>query len=344
MPIIESRFAPKKWLFRNTHISTIYASLIRRWIPQVDFQRERLELADGDFLDLDWSKKGSKKLVIVLAGLEGKSRSMYARSAITHFNNQGWDALGLNYRGCSGEPNRLLRGYHMGASDDVKVTVEHAIKKHGYEEIVLLGYSLGGNLALKYAGEESKQLPKQVKSAIVVSAPMDLQASEERMNSWYNWHYVKWFMLTLNWKANRKKRQFRTALKSYKGFFMSGNFIYFDTHFTAPANGFATVEAYWEKSSCRPHLSKINIPTLIIAAENDSFLSEHCYPIEAVKTNPNLFLEMPKTGGHCAFIRSFNEQVWWMEERAFEFVKSLYKQKEKGRTNEKKIVKNKVRA
>ena len=82
------------------------------------FQRERLELADGDFLDLDWSKKSSKKLVIVLAGLEGKSRSMYARSSIKHFNDQGWDALGLNYRGCSGAPNRLLKGYHMGASED----------------------------------------------------------------------------------------------------------------------------------------------------------------------------------------------------------------------------------
>ena len=327
MPIIQSHFTPKRWLFRNTHISTIYASLIRRWIPQVSFERERLELADGDFLDLDWCKKGSKKLVIVLAGLEGKSRSMYARSTITHFNNQGWDALGLNYRGCSGEPNRLLRGYHMGASEDVKVTVEHAIKKYAYEEIVLVGFSLGGNLALKYAGEEGHSLPKQIKSIVSFSAPMDLQASEERMNCWYNWHYVKWFMLTLNWKANRKKRQYTDALKSYKGFFMSGNFIYFDTHFTAPANGFSSVEAYWEESSCRPHLENIPIPTLIIAAKNDSFLSENCYPIEAAQSNPNLHLEIPETGGHCAFIRYFNEKVWWMEERAFEFVKTNEPQK-----------------
>lgn len=327
LPIIQSHFKPKKWLFRNTHISTIYASLIRRWIPQVDFERERLELADGDFLDLDWSKKGSKKLIIVLAGLEGKSRSMYARATITHFNNQGWDALGLNYRGCSGEPNRLLRGYHMGASEDVKVTVEHAIEQHGYEEIVLIGYSLGGNLALKYAGELGTLLPKQIKSIVSFSSPMDLQASEERMNCWYNWHYVKWFMLTLNWKANRKKRQYADALKSYRGFFMSGNFIYFDTHFTAPANGFPSVEAYWEESSCRPHLENIQIPTLIIAAKNDSFLSENCYPLKAAQSNPSLHLEMPEKGGHCAFIRHFNEKVWWMEERAFEFVQTVTEQK-----------------
>ena len=105
---------------------------------------------------------------------------------------------------------------------------------------------------------------------------------------------------------------------------MSGNFIYFDTHFTAPANGFASVDAYWEKSSCRPHLANIPIPTLIIAAKNDTFLSENCYPIKAVSTNPNLYLEMPETGGHCAFIRYFNEKVWWMEERAFEFVTTVF--------------------
>lgn len=326
LPIIQSRFQPKRWLFRNNHISTIYASLIRRWIPQVKFQRERLELTDGDFLDLDWSKRDSKKLVIVLAGLEGKAHSMYARSSIKHFNDQGWDALGLNYRGCSGEPNRLLRGYHMGANDDVKTTVEYAIEKYGYEEIVLIGFSLGGNLALKYAGEEGTLLPKQIKSIVSFSAPMDLQASEERMNRWYNWHYVKWFMLTLNWKANRKKRQYPDALSSYQGFFMSGNFIYFDTHFTAPANGFASVKAYWDESSCRPHLANIPIPTLIITAKNDTFLSENCYPLEAASTNPNLYLEMPAVGGHCAFIRYFNEQVWWMEERAFEFVAAVHGQ------------------
>ena len=336
MPIIQSRFQPKRWLFRNSQISTIYASLIRRWIPKVKFQRERLELADGDFLDLDWSKKGSKKLVIVLAGLEGKSKSMYARSSIKHFNDQGWDALGLNYRGCSGEPNRLLRGYHMGASEDVKVVVEHALKKYGYQEIVLIGFSLGGNLALKYAGEEGTLLPKQLKSIVAFSAPMDLQASEERMNRWYNWHYVKWFMLTLNWKANRKKRQYPKQLASYRGFFMSDNFIYFDTHFTAPANGFTSVDAYWEKSSCRPHLANIHIPTLIIAAKNDTFLSENCYPMEAVSTNPNLYLEMPETGGHCAFIRYFNEKVWWMEERAFEFVMAILKWEKKSLKKEHK--------
>ncbi|MFK7810112.1 MAG: YheT family hydrolase [Saprospiraceae bacterium] len=319
MPIIKSNFKPRNIVFQNSHASTIYASLLR-YIPSVRFERERVELTDGDFLDLDWSKQGSKKLIITVAGLEGKSKSLYSRAAIRYFNKRGWDALGMNYRGCSGTPNRLLRGYHMGASDDLKSTVEHAITKHGYEQIVLLGYSLGGNLALKYVGEEGSGLPKEVTSCIAFSAPIDIQKSDERLNQWYNWHYLKWFMFPLNLKANRKKRQFQNALQTYNGFFMSGNFVYFDTHFTAPANGFDTVQEYWSASSSRHVLPEIKIPTLMISSLNDTFISDNCYPEKAATANPNLYLEMPKTGGHCGFIRNFREREWWMEERAFDFV------------------------
>ena len=319
MPIVKSNFKPNNFTFRSAQWSTIYASLLRP-IRRLRFERERVDTPDGDFMDFDWSKVGSRKLVIILSGLEGKSNSLYARAAIRHFNKKGWDALGLNYRGCSGEPNRLLRGYHMGASDDVKFTTEYAIEKYGYEEIVLIGYSLGGNLALKYAGEEGENLPKQVKSVVAFSAPLDIEKSDERLNRWYNWHYLKWFMFPLNRKANKKKKQYPEALKNYKGFFMSGNFTYFDTNFTAPANGYDTVQEYWEASSAKPHLHNIKIPALLVSATDDTFISENCYPIAEAKANPNLYLEMPENGGHCGFIRRFYERTWWMEERAFEFV------------------------
>lgn len=319
MPIIESTFQPINSLFKNTHISTIYASLLR-WLPRPKFVRERIDTPDGDFLDLDWAKVGSRKLIIILAGLEGKSNSKYSRAAISYFNKKGWDACAMNYRGCSGEPNRLLRGYHMGASDDVKLTVNHALSKHKYQEVVIIGYSLGGNLALKYVGEEGRKLPKEVKATVAFSTPMNLEKSDKRLNKWYNWHYLKWFMFPLNRKANRKKRQYPEILKSYKGFFMSGNFVYFDTHFTAPANGYATVEAYWESSSCQPYLKNITVPSLAISATNDTFISDDCFPIQAALDNPNLYLEMPIYGGHCGFIRQFFEKSSWMEERAFQFV------------------------
>ena len=322
MPIVKSKFSPTNFIFRNAQFSTVYASLLR-YVPRVKFERERLETADGDFMDLDWARIGSKKLIITLAGLEGKSRSLYSRAAIHYFQKRGYDALGLNYRGCSGEPNRLLRGYHMGASDDLRITIEHALSNYAYEEIVLIGFSLGGNIALKYLGEEGDKVPSQVKSAVSFSVPMDIQRSNERMNKWYNWHYVKYFMFPLNWKARRKKRQYPEALKNYKGFFMSGDFVYFDTHFTAPANGFENVEEYWSASSCKPYLKDITVPALVVSSTNDTFLSDQCFPRQEAEKNPNLFLEIATLGGHCGFIRRLWEKEWWMEERAFQFVEEM---------------------
>jgi predicted alpha/beta-fold hydrolase len=322
LPILQSEFQPYYSIFRNTHVSTIYASLIRRWIPKVTFQRERIDTPDGDFLDLDWSQNGSKKLVVILAGLEGKSNSLYSRSAIRYFNKNGWDALAMNYRGCSGEPNRNLRGYHMGASDDVKLTINYILENYSYEEIVIVGFSLGGNLALKYVGEEGERLPQEIIATVSFSVPMDIQASDERLNRWYNWHYLKWFMLPLNYKANRKKKQFPVALKKYNGFFMSGNFVYFDTHFTAPANGFDDVVTYWESSSCIPVLGNVKIPSLIVSSIDDTFISKNCYPYEVAEKNKNIFLELPNYGGHCGFIRRFFEKSGWMEERALAFLEN----------------------
>ncbi len=322
MPLLEDTFKVKNSLFKNAHLNTIYASLIR-WIPRVKFNRERIENNEGDFLDLDWKKVGSKKLILILAGLEGKSTSLYSRAAIRYSNKQGWDAVCMNYRGCSGEPNRLLNGYHMGATADVKFTVNHILSTYDYEEVVLLGYSLGGNLALKYIGEEGTSIPSQIKGSVSFSVPMDIKKSNERLNKWYNWHYIKWFMLTLNYKANQKKRQFPKELQHYKGFFMSGNFVYFDTHFTAPANGFSTVEEYWELSSCKPHLKNIKTPSLIIASNDDTFISDNCYPKSEAFLNEHLFLEITKHGGHCGFVRNFFEKHWWMEERAFNFIDKI---------------------
>lgn len=319
MPIIDSYFKPQKGIFKNPQFSTIYASLLRP-IEKVKFRRERLELPDNDFIDLDWKKVRNKKLIIILPGLEGKSNSLYSRAVIHYFNQNGWDACGMNYRGCSGEPNRLLRGYHMGASDDVEYVTQHAIQNHGYKNIVLIGYSLGGNLALKYAGEKGDDFPEEVKSLVAFSAPLDIEASDARLNEWYNWHYLKWFMFPLNRKANQKKRQFPEALKDYRGVLFSGNFTYFDTKFTAPANGYPTVQEYWSASSARPHLAKIKVPSLLVSSKDDTFISANCFPIEEAEQNPNLFLEMPERGGHCGFIRSFKEKTWWMEERALQFI------------------------
>jgi len=321
MPLIESEYKPHNPIFKNAHINTIYASLIR-WIPKLKFERERIETPDGDFLDLDWSNVKSKKLILCLAGLEGKSNSIYLTALIKYFNNMMWDAVCMNYRGCSGQPNELLKGYHMGASDDLKTTIEYILETKAYEEIVIIGYSLGGNISLKYLGEEGKNVPQEIKASINFSVPMDLEKSSHRLSQWYNWHYLKYFMIPLNRKVNQKKKQFPGSLKDYKGFFMTGNFSYFDKYFTAPVNGFKTVLDYWNESSCKSHLPKINIPSLIIASKDDTFITDQCYPYMESKTNPMLYLEIAKYGGHCGFIRNCFEKVFWMEERALQFIQS----------------------
>lgn len=330
MPVISSKFKPTSVFFRNSHINTIYASLLR-FIPRVKFFRERLELSDGDFLDLDWVRERNRRLLITLGGLEGKSNSLYSRAAIRYFTQRQYDALGVNYRGCSGEPNRLLRGYDMGASCDVRHVVNHVLDAYDYDEIVIIGYSLGGNIAMKYAGEEGDRISKKIRAVVGYSVPIQIGKSEERMNRWYNWHYLKWFMFPLNRKANRKKRQFPDALKTYRGFFMSGNFVYFDTHFNAPANGYGSAEEYWESSSCGPVLADIKVPALIMASLDDTFISQECLPRSAAESNPNLVLEISQYGGHCGFISRFTEKSSWMEERAYSFA-----QGDKDQSNETK--------
>ncbi len=324
MPVIESSFRPKSRIFRDPQISTIYANLLR-FRPRIQFTRERITLLDTDFLDLDWSRTGSKKLVLILSGLEGKSNSPYSKSAVHYFNQKNWDVVCMNYRGCSGEPNRLLNGYHMGATGDIAETIDHILQTYDYTDIVLMGYSLGGNLALKYVGESADILPEEIKATISFSVPMELKKSNHRLNKWYNWHYKKWFMIPLNYKANRKKKQFPEQLKNYRGFFMTGDFIYFDTHYTAPANGYASVEEYWNKSSCIPHLTKIKVPSLIINSRDDTFISEDCYPYKSAAENNALTLELSDHGGHCGFISSWIEKESWMEKRAHEFVEDLIK-------------------
>jgi len=322
MPIIKSAYEPKNPLFRNPHVNTIWANLIRR-IPRVKYSRERIVVDEVDFLDLDWAKVNSKKLIIVLAGLEGKSNSHYAKALTRHFNKKSWDVLCMNYRGCSGEANNLLHGYHMGSTQDIKLTIQHTINEYDYDEIAIVGYSLGGNIALKYIAEEADNLPKQLSACVSFSVPLDIKKSNERLSRWYNWHYLKWFMIPLNYKANKKKKQFPGKIDSYKGFFMSGSFLYFDTHFTAPANGFKSVDEYWSKSTSLPLLNRIKIPTLIVASEDDTFISENCYPREIAKASKRLTLEISKHGGHCGFIGSFFEKESWMEERTFEFIESI---------------------
>ena len=192
MPIVTSTYNPP-FLLKNGHFSTIFTALTRKI---VDFKqkREKLELADGDFLDLDWSfsETPTKKVIILLHGLEGNAQRAYIAGSAKQFNRNGFDACAVNFRSCSGETNRLFRSYHSGATEDLEAVVHHILTTKKYTEIFIKGFSMGGNLALKYLGERTN-IPKEIKAAVAISIPCSLHSSLKQLLMPKNVLYAKRF-------------------------------------------------------------------------------------------------------------------------------------------------------
>ncbi|GJQ05476.1 YheT family hydrolase [Capnocytophaga canimorsus] len=320
MPIVESLYRPS-YCFRNMDVATIYSGKFRR-VSNIKQFRERLELTDGDFLDVDWSYAGEKSLrcVILLHGLEGSAQRPYILGAAKMFNQNGFDACAMNFRGCSGEDNRLFSTYHSGKIQDLSFVIQYVIEK-GYSEIVIKGFSMGGNISLLYAGS-TKQLPTQIKAFVAVSTPCDLAGCSERLLHWRNWLYAENFLIGLKKKAFQKRKKFPnqmevSALKGIK------TLRDFDEIYTSKAHGFKNADHYYAQCSSLFVLEQISIPTLLINAQNDSFLSENCYPYAIAQKSSAVFLETPKYGGHVAFYD--NKNIFYTEKRALEFAKNFCK-------------------
>lgn len=315
MPVIESTFKAH-FLFRKGFIATVYSGLFRT--VDLEQKRDRLELADGDFIDLDWSytEHKSDKVVILLHGLEGHSQRPYLTGTAKLFNQNGIDAISVNFRGCSGEPNRKYYAYHSGATDDLHAIVMHAIENKNYSEIYIYGISLGGNLALKYLGE--RDVPTQVKACIGISVPCSLQHSAKQLHSLKNKLFHDRFKKKLVDSLKIKQTKFPEQL-SEEEVNSINTLTDFDEVYTSKAHGFKNASDYYEQSSCLQFLPSIKVPSLIINALNDSFLTPECFPVKAAKNNPNLYLEMPKHGGHVGFVQCGG--FYYTEKRALEFVK-----------------------
>ena len=319
MPIVESTYKPP-YVFRNGFVSTVYSGLARQ-IKGVNQKRERLTLPDGDFVDLDWSfaNEQSDKVIILLHGLEGHAQRPYLTGTAKLFNENGVDAIGMNFRGCSGTPNRNYYSYHSGATGDLHEIINHAIKVKNYKEIYLKGISLGGNVILKYLGERDEIFP-EVKAAIAISTPCYLKGSAKELHAFKNILFHDRFKKHLLKSLKSKQQNFPDRL-SEEEFNSIKTLNDFDNIYTSKAHGFTDADDYYEKSSSLQFLQNIKIPTLIINALNDSFLSAECYPVKDAKNNPNLYLEMPKYGGHVGFVDKKN--VYYNERRALEFVQNL---------------------
>ncbi len=319
MPLLKSTFFPTL-PFRNSHFNTIYRSLFMK--ESVEYSRKRVTTWDQDFIDLDFSLVGSKTLVILIHGLEGSSQSKYILAATSEFNNEAMDTVAFNLRGCSGEDNLLLQTYHSGKTDDVHFIINYILKNYSYQNIVLAGYSLGGNLTLKYMGEFAKTLSSKIKCAIAVSVPVDLASSSVAMSSYKNKIYMEAFLKTLRLKVLEKAHKFPEFKLDKDKLFKAKAFSDFDALYTAPVYGYSGAEDYWEKASSKPYLKSIETPTLLISSEDDPFLAAACFPIKEAKTSKNFYLEMTKYGGHVGFISSFLiDKNRWLENRMLNFIK-----------------------
>ncbi|AQG80436.1 YheT family hydrolase [Spirosoma montaniterrae] len=346
MPLIApSSYEPPAHLW-NGHLQTIIPSLFRK--VTIPYVRERISTPDDDFLDVDWafSVKSEKlrvnsegllesnfslltfhsSLIILSHGLEGSSASPYLVGMARYMSSQGFDCLAWHYRSCSGEMNRQQRFYHIGETGDLHFIINYALTK-GYQTIYLIGFSAGGSMTLKYLGEQGAALHPAIKRAVTFSVPLDLMGSARRLEQWDSLVYNYRFNRTLKRKIAEKAAIMPGVFDTAK-LRQARSVREFDNLFTAPQNGFRDVTDYYTKSSSLQYLPKIVIPTLIVSAKNDPFLSPECFPEAVGQELTNVWMEFPKAGGHCGFPprtggingdgTSF--RPFWSEERALAFL------------------------
>jgi len=321
MPLVaRSSFRPLIGL-GNPHLQTVLPA-ISRHMPLLPWSRERLELMDGDFLDLDWLNPGHGRLLIISHGLEGHSRRPYVAGLARAATRWGWSVLAWNFRGCSGELNRLPRFYHSGASEDLAAVVTHAGQTTRFEVMALAGFSLGGNLTLKYLGERhTSKIP--VGAAVAISTPCDLAAASAAMETLQVWPYMFRFQKDILRKWALKKAMFPELIPEINPR-CQRTFRQIDDTFTAPIHGFAHAEAYWQACSANAFLPSIRVPALILNAADDPFLAPSCFPQEFARNSTWVHLEVPERGGHVGFMNRWGSQSdLWSEVRAMEFLESF---------------------
>ena len=264
-------------------------------------------------MDLDWARAGHERIAVLLHGLEGSSERPYIKGMANTLNEIGWDAVAINFRSCSGEPNRMASSYHSGVSFDL-VTVLNRVEQE-YDTISAVGFSLGGNVLLKHLGEAGLNTP--LIGGVAFSVPCDLRGSSLQLAGTSNKLYMWNFLRLLKAKVETKAAMFPDLVDA-SGFDSITSFQEFDDRYTAPLNGFDSAEDYWSKCSSKSYISEIKRPALLVNAADDPFLSESCYPIEEAKGNPHFTLEIPKYGGHVAFQQP--GKYFWSEERVIDFL------------------------
>ena len=331
-------FRPPWWL-AGGHRQTIWTTIARP-VPPIRYSPERIDLPDGDVLDLAWARASdqasesapraavplqsspldagatasatptrcpdhgparARHLAILSHGLEGNVERRYMRGMARAFTRAGWDVLAWNMRGCGPEPNRLPKGYHSGRTEDLHAVVTHGLAAASYDALLLVGFSLGANLTLLYLGRERENVPPAVAGAVAFSVPLDLADSARYIERPANRLYRQRFLIRLHQRARALAERHPDALDP--AVLKGANTIFrYDDRVTAPLAGFDGALDYYTRSSSLPQLERIDRPILILSAADDPFLPPSCYPRDLVDRLPHATLEIPRRGGHVGFL------------------------------------------
>jgi predicted alpha/beta-fold hydrolase len=314
-------FQPASWL-TNPHLQTLWAPLIRR-VPPYPYRWERFELPDGDFVDLAWTARNDGPLVIILPGLESLLYSSpYLKGLLQTLDQQGWRGVVMHFRGCSGVPNRLLRSYHSGDTDDINYLSNYLSNKMKGTPLFVVGYSLGGNVLLKWLGEQASKVP--LTAAVAISVPFQLHPTachiKKSLGGFYQWGLLRHMKRNYRRKFNLHQGPISlTQLAKIK------TIQQFDEQITAPLHGFANADDYYQQASCRQYLPWIKKPTLIIQARDDPFMPPSVIPSSG-ELSPTTHLEVSDKGGHVGFVSGrWPWQVkYYLELRIIQFLSQYF--------------------
>ena len=299
------------------HYQTIAPNILRS--VAIDYRRERIDTPDGDFLDLDWlDHPDSRRLVVLSHGLEGDSRRVYVAGAARFFYRHGWHALAWNCRSCSGEMNRTPRLYSHGQTEDLELVVNHALATGKYDRVVMVGYSMGGNLTLKYLGTMGIRRPKEVTHGVAFSAPTFIEHSADSLDRPDNFIYRIKFKRAITAKLRLKEEQFPgrfdfSLLKEVRCW------RDYDDLFSRRLEGFPSLADYYHYLSSANFVGDTTAPVLIVNATNDPIVPHACSPHRLAAQHELITLELPNWGGHVGFALK-QKQHNWMDERALAFV------------------------
>lgn len=314
----ELHFKPAWWL-PNSHFQTLWPSLFRRQIKHLVLKRERLELPDGDFVDLDWAdNKKPCPIVMILHGLEGSIESPYAKGMLQALQKSGWRGVFMHFRGCSGENNRFARSYHSGDTCDVDYVAREIKRRERSIPLAAIGFSLGGNVLVKWLGETGAKNP--LTAAVAISVPFELGKVARRINRGFSRLYQRHFLHYLRLKM-KKKFSDRKAPIPMPPLKQLRTLVDYDNQITAPLHGFKDAEDYYTKSSSRQFISQISIPTLLLQAKDDPFMVDDLLPTQE-ELPDQVKLELLDKGGHVGFVSGRFPWAadYWLEKRVPAFL------------------------